>query len=76
MLDRAAKAIPAQVPLGEARPGSVRLAPEPKCIHDAIRMAAYNGESALTRLLGPHYTCADDQTRTLVREASASPAYL
>lgn len=75
-LARAAKAIPARVPLGEARPGSVRLAPERKRIHDAIRMATYNAESALARLIGPHYARADDEARTLLREAFGSPADL
>ncbi|MBF6558412.1 MAG: helix-turn-helix domain-containing protein [Acidimicrobiales bacterium] len=75
-LERAAKAIPARVPLGDARPGSVRLAPERKRIHDAIRMATYNAESALARLVGPHYARADDEARTLLREAFGSPADL
>jgi len=75
-LAKAARAIPARVPLGEARPGSVRLAPERKRIHDAIRMATYNAESALARLLGPHYARADDEARTLLREAFSSPADL
>jgi hypothetical protein len=75
-LERAARAIPARVPLGEARPGSVRLAPERKRIHDAIRMATYNAESALARLVGPHYARADDEARTLLREAFPSPADL
>ena len=64
------------MPLGEARPGSVRLAPERKRIHDAIRMATYNAESALARLVGPHYARADDEARTLLREAFSSPADL
>lgn len=75
-LAEAARAISARVPLGEARPGSVRLAPERKRIHDAIRMATYNAESALARLLGPHYARADDEARTLLREAFAAPADL
>jgi transposase-like protein len=75
-LATAARAIPARVPLGEARPGSVRLAPERKRIHDAIRMATYNAESALARLVGPHYARADDEARTLLREAFSSPADL
>jgi transposase len=73
-LEEAAKAIPARVRLGEARPGSVRLAPERKRIHDAIRMATYNAESALARLLAPHDARADDEARSLLREAFASPA--
>ena len=75
-LAQAARAISARVPLGEARPGSVRLTPERKRIHDAIRMATYNAESALARLVGPHYARADDEARTLLREAFSMPADL
>ncbi len=69
-----AKAIPARVPLSEARPDAVRVDPERKRIHDAIRMATYNAESGLARLLGPHYARADDEARTLLREAFRTPA--
>ncbi len=70
------KAIPAKVPLGEVRPDAVRLAPERKRIHDAIRMASYNAESALARLLAPHYARAGDEARSLLREAFRTPADL
>lgn len=75
-LAAAAKAIPTKVPLSEARPDAVRVDPERKRIHDAIRMATYNAESALARLLGPHYRRADDEARTLLREAFQTPADL
>lgn len=75
-LAAAAKAIPAKAPLGEVRPDAVRLAPERKRIHDAIRMATYNAESALARLLAPHYARADDEARSLLREAFRTPADL
>ena len=75
-LAAAAKAIPAKVPLGQARPDAVRLAPERKRIHDAIRMATYNAESALARMLAPHYARADDEARSLLREAFRTPADL
>jgi transposase len=75
-LAAAAKAIPAKVPLREARPDAVRLHPERKRLHDAIRMATYNAESALARLLAPHYPRADDEARTLLREAFRTPADL
>ncbi len=71
-----AKAIPAKAPLGEVRPDAMRLSPERKRIHDAIRMATYNAESALARLLAPHYARADDEARTLLREAFRAPADL
>jgi transposase len=71
-----AKAIPAKAPLGEVRPDAMRLSPERKRIHDAIRMATYNAESALARLLAPHYARADDEARSLLREAFRTPADL
>lgn len=75
-LAAAAKATPAKLPLGKVRPDAVRLAPERKRIHDAIRMATYNAESALTRMLAPHYARADDEARSLLREAFRAPADL
>jgi transcriptional regulator with XRE-family HTH domain len=75
-LAAAAKAIPAKTPLGQVRPDAVRLAPERKRIHDALRMATYNAESALARLLAPLYARADDEARSLLREAFRAPADL
>lgn len=72
----AAKAIPAKLPLAQVRPDAVRLTPERKRIHDAIRMATYNAESSLARLLAPHYARADDEARSLLREAFRAPADL
>lgn len=69
-----AKAIPAKLPLSDVRPDAQRLAPERKRIHDAIRMATYNAESALTRVLAPHYPRAHDEARSLLREIFGSPA--
>ncbi len=71
-----AKAIPAKVPLGDARPDAVRITPERKRIHDAIRMATYNAESTLARLIVAHYPRADNEARTLLREAFHTPADL
>ncbi|MGH7360641.1 MAG: putative transposase, partial [Candidatus Methylomirabilales bacterium] len=75
-LETAARAIPAKVPLGTLHPDAARLDPERKRIHDAIRMATYNAETALARLLAPHYARADDEARTLLREAFHAPADL
>ncbi|MHB1511085.1 MAG: putative transposase [Acidimicrobiales bacterium] len=75
-LTEAARAIPARVPLATIRPQAVRITPERKRIHDAIRMATYNAESALARLLGPHYARAEDEARSLLREAFGIPADL
>jgi len=75
-LHAAARAIPARAPLGDSHPAAARLDPERKRIHDAIRMATYNAESALVRLLAPHYCRAEDEARSLLREIFRSPADL
>ena len=75
-LAAAARALPKKVPLAQVRPDAVRLAPERKRVFDAIRMATYNAESALARMLGTHYARAEDEARSLLREAFRSPADL
>ena len=60
---------PTHLPLGDVRPGSRRLETERKLLTHAIRMSAYNSESALARLLRPHYSRGDDEARALLREA-------
>ena len=57
------------LPLGQVRPGSRSLETETKLLTHAIRMSAYNAESALARLLRPHYARGDDEARALLREA-------
>jgi len=71
-----ARAIAARVPLGELHPDAVLHHGERKRIHDAVRMATYNAETVLARLLTPHYARADDEARSLLREALRSPADL
>jgi prepilin-type processing-associated H-X9-DG protein len=71
-----ARAIPAKVPLGDVHADAARLDPERKRIHDAIRLATYNAETALARLLVPHYRRADDEARSLLREVFTAPADL
>jgi hypothetical protein len=71
-----ARAVPTRVPLGELHPDAVVHHGERKRIHDALRMATYNAETALARLLAPHYPRADDEARSLLREALRSPADL
>ncbi len=67
--DQAAAAIPARVPLGELAPDMMRLDAETKQITHAIRMAAYNTETALARALHGHYARAGDEAYALIREA-------
>jgi len=66
---KASREIPTHLPLGQVRPGSRRLETERKLLTHAIRMSAYNSESALARLLRPHYARGDDEGRALLREA-------
>jgi hypothetical protein len=65
----AATAIPARIPLGTLAPDMVRLDAETKQITHAIRMAAYNAETALARALDGHYARAGDEAYALIREA-------
>jgi len=65
----AAKAAPAKIPLQDHNPGMVRLDAETKLITHAIRMAAYNAETALARALTGAYARADDEAYALIREA-------
>ena len=67
--EQAAAATPARVPLGTLSPDMVRLDAETKQITHAIRMAAYNAETALARALAGHYARADDEAYALIREA-------
>ena len=63
------RATATHLPLGQVRPGSRLLETERKLLTHAIRMSAYNSESALARLLRPHYARGDDEARALLREA-------
>jgi transposase len=67
--DTAAAATPARVPLGTLSPDMVRLEAEVKQITHAIRMAAYNAETALARALHGHYARAGHEAYALIREA-------
>ena len=68
----AAAAVPARIRLGEIAPDMVRLEAEIKQITHAIRMAAYNAETALARALDGHCTRAGDEACALIREALAT----
>jgi hypothetical protein len=64
-----ARATPSHLPLRDVRPDARLLDEERKLLTHAIRMAAYNAESTLARMLRPHYPRADDEARALLREA-------
>jgi hypothetical protein len=67
--EQAAAAVPARVRLGDLSPDMMRLEAEVKQITHAIRMAAYNSETALARALNGHYARASDEACALIREA-------
>jgi hypothetical protein len=56
-----AAATPARVPLGTLSPDMVRLEAKVKQITHAIRMAAYNAETALARALHGCYARVGDE---------------
>src|SRR5664280_854479 len=65
----ASRATPSHLPLHQVRPDARLLDEDRKLLTHAIRMAAYNAESTLARMLRPHYSRADDEARALLREA-------
>ena len=67
--EQTAAAVPARIPLGTHAPDMIRLDAETKQITHAIRMAAYNAETALARALDGHYARAGDEAYALIREA-------
>jgi len=66
---RRSRATPSHLPLHQVRPDARLLDEDRKLITHAIRIAAYNAESTLARMLRPHYSRADDEARALLREA-------
>jgi transposase len=46
----------------------IKLATERKHLSNIVKMVAYQAESDLVALLGPHYSRADDEGRTLIHE--------
>ena len=54
----------------------IKLATERKHLSNLVKMVAYQAESDLVALLGPHYARADDEGRTLVHELLQTAADL
>ena len=71
---KASRETPSHLPLGQVRPGSRLLETERKLLTHAIRMSAYNAESALARLLRPHYARGDDEPAPFSVKRSPSAA--
>ena len=65
----AARQVPAKIPLAEHNPDMVRLETETKLITHAVKMAAFNAETALARALHGRYARAGDEAYALIREA-------
>lgn len=76
-LEKRRATVPRRVPVQEAidKP-VVKLAPERKHLTNLIKMVAYQVESELLRLVGPHYRRTDEEGRTLIQAALASAADL
>ncbi|MFW0859538.1 MAG: putative transposase [Dehalococcoidia bacterium] len=64
-LKKEAAALPSHVPVKEGMEIEkiVRLSPEAKHLTDTIKMVAYRAETALTRLLMPHYARNQEEGR-------------
>ena len=60
---------PDRVQLAQVRPEARLLESERKLLTHAVRLSAYNAESALARLLAPLYARSADEGRALLREA-------
>jgi hypothetical protein len=73
-LEAEVAAMPTRVPLASVRPEATVLDEERKLVTHAIRMATFNAESALARLLAPHFRT--DEARSLLREAFNTPGDL
>ena len=76
-LEATRAAVPKRVPVANVVEGDVvRLAPERKLLTNLIKMVAYQAESDLVRLVAPYYKRVEDEGRTLIQSALASPADL
>ena len=66
-LEEEVRATPTRLALADVRPEASVLDEERKLVTHAIRMSTYNAESALARMLAPHFRL--DEARALLREA-------
>jgi hypothetical protein len=69
--------LPHRVEVQDTSPGAViKLATERQHLSNIVKMVAYQAESELVALLGPHYARADEEGRTLVHELFQTAADL
>jgi hypothetical protein len=66
-LEDEVRATPTRLALKDVRPEATVLDEERKLVTHAIRLSTYNAESALARMLAPHFRI--DEARALLREA-------
>lgn len=67
------RTIPPRVPVRDVTKGAVvKLAGEKKHLTNIIKMVAFQAESDLFALLGPHYHRSEDEGRTLLHELFAT----
>ena len=67
--------VPQRVPVRAVVDGPVvKLSTERKHLTNLIKMVAFQAEGDLVRLVTPHYKRANDEGRTLIQTALASPA--
>ena len=66
--------MPTRVPVQQVTEGEViKLSVERKHITDLLKMVAYQAEGDLLRLVTPHYRRTEDEGRTLIQNALATP---
>ena len=65
---------PGELSVSGAGTSTSGLTPERRRVQDAVRLASHNASSALARLLAPLQARADDEARTVLREAFRTPA--
>ena len=72
------KSLPLRVPLAEARPNQdlVKLATEKQHLTNVLKLVAYQIESDLVNLIGPHYARTAEEGRTLIQTVLQSSAAL
>lgn len=69
--------LPHRVEVQDTSEGAIiKLATERKHLSNIVKMVAYQAESELVALLGPHYARADEEGRTLVHELLQAAADL
>ena len=73
-LEKMRKSVPTRVPVQQLTEGEVlKLRVERKHLTDLVKMLAYQAESDLVALIAPHYRRSEQDGRTLIQSALASP---